>query len=164
MLTITNTFLAVLFALLPNSPNQPLMDAARDSIAQQATEAANEYEVPITVLLVVGYAETHLGTDHGSGGNWGAPIDGTHRHTAGTARSAARILRRGMDDCPEHTWRAAITRFRSGLCTLPADDYRVPYVRRVTHLIEAMHTSTSTPLPIAMNHAAIGTLGFHPQH
>lgn len=73
------------------------------------------------------FAETHLGCDHNEGGNWGAPIDAQHRHTAGTHMSAVRILSRSYTVCGN--WDGAVMRFRTGLCN-PARQSSNPQVRR----------------------------------
>lgn len=103
-----------LFAVIP-ARTLALIEANEASIARDAEEAATTYGVPIGVLLVVGYGETHLGTDAGEGGNWGAPIDPAHRHTAGGPVHAAYALRRGFEVCGG-SWARAVARFRSGLC------------------------------------------------
>jgi len=118
--------LAALFAVMGHSPAQARMERARDSIIADADAASSLHDVPVELLLVVGYLETHLGTDAGEGGGWGAPIDRRHRHTAGTAATAARVLRTSFAVCG--SWRGAVSRFRSGLCRPPG--FAVDYVRR----------------------------------
>jgi hypothetical protein len=87
--------------------------------------------------------ETHLGTDDGEGGGWGAPIDAEHPHKAGTSDHAARILARGRKVCG--SWRAALSWFRSGKCVPP--EAAESYVRNGVRLIERVHRRTGTPLP-----------------
>lgn len=83
---------------------------------------------PVELTAAVAFAETHLGCDINEGGNWGAPIDSTHRHTAGTHLSAVRVLSQGFTRCG--SWDGAVLRFRTGLCN-PARNGSTPAVRRI---------------------------------
>lgn len=135
--------LAALLALFPHTPAYGRILQQRDHIISEATIAAQTYNVPPSVLLSVGFHETHLGTDYGEGGNWGAPIDARHRHTAGTAHSAARILARGYEYC-HHSWRGAIGFFRSGICAAPRNQN---YVNSVVRTVNRLHQRTNTAPP-----------------
>lgn len=105
---------------------------------------------PMELTAAVAFAETHLGCDINEGGNWGAPIDRNHRHTAGTHMSAVRVLSRGFTRCG--SWDGAILRFRTGLCN-PARNGSTPEIRRIgprylqtihsiMHRIHVYHQST----------------------
>lgn len=120
------------------------MSALAEQIAALVDDAEESYGVPAGVLLVVGFLETHLGTDHGEGGNWGAPIDARHRHTAGTAFNAAHVLAVGFGTC--HTWLRAITYYRSGHCVFARRlvGYEAPYALR---LIERIYDTAGVERP-----------------
>lgn len=134
-------FAALLF-FYPNANYRPCLEARRDRIEIQAAEAAEENHVPVGVLLVIGWVESHNGCNPRSGGCWGAPIDRNHRLTAGRAGEAAHSLRMNFDNC--HTWEGAISAFRSGSChTLR---YR-KYVTDVLWLIERAYAHVDEPLP-----------------
>lgn len=116
----TAAILAILLSIWPHSPALPCIDARHDEIVEMGTRSAETYNVPIVVLLVVGFSETHFGCDPASGGNWGAPRDRNHRHTAGNSDSAASALALGYSRC--HTWPGAISHFRCGRCgTCPVE-------------------------------------------
>ena len=91
---MVSALLAALLALLPPIPHpqRERIHLQREKIVSMATASSAHYRVPPSVLLVVGFMETHLGTDDGEGGGWGAPIDAQHPHKAGTSDHAARIL------------------------------------------------------------------------
>lgn len=114
--------LAALIALYPRSPSRPCIEARAAQIVADATAAAQRHGVPPALLLAVGFVETHLGCDRGSGGCWGAPIDPQHRGTAGTVDHAARALASSHAACG--SWGAAVCRFRCGLCRCPAQHER----------------------------------------
>ena len=108
-------FLAALLALLPvPAARRACIVARRDAIIAQADAAALADGVPVGVLLVVAFLESHIGCAPRSGACWGAPIDPRHRQTAGNARSASRALAWGYRRC--HTTLGAISHFRSGRC------------------------------------------------
>ena len=115
---MTEAVRALLAALLslyrPPAATRERIDRTRDAIVTAVTEAAEQHGVPPAVLLVVGFSETHLGTDVGEGGGWGAPVDRRHRHTAGNAGHAARSLAWGYRHCG--TWQMAVAFFRTGPC------------------------------------------------
>jgi hypothetical protein len=92
---------------------------------------------------VVAFMETHLGTDDGEGGGWGAPIDAQHPHKAGTSDHAARILARGRKTCG--SWEGAVSWFRSGQCSPPP--FAEKYVRDGLRLIERMHRRAALRAP-----------------
>lgn len=115
----TAAILAMLLVLRPHSPAQSCIDRRHDEIVEMATRSSTAYQVPVALLLVVGFNETHLGCDAGEGGGWGAPIDAEHRQTAGTSDSAASALALGHREC--RTWLGAVSHFRCGRCsTCPA--------------------------------------------
>lgn len=118
-----NDSMVLLIALLHTHPHIPepmrsCLDSHRDRIVAQAQEGADQNDVPAGVLLTVGFLESHLGCHPRSGGCWGAPIDPTHRLTAGTHHHAAVALATSYRVCG--TWEGAISRFRCGLCRCPA--------------------------------------------
>lgn len=135
--------LAALLALFPRAASVRRIEARQNEIARVAQVAAEAHHIPVSVLLVVGFMETHLGTDANEGGNWGAPIDAHHRHTPGTPDSAARILEHSLTAC--HTWPGAISRFRCGLCVCP--ERTAPYTHNVMHLIARVHNRAGVPVP-----------------
>lgn len=115
----TALILAALLILRPHSPARSCIDARHDEIVSMATRSAETFDVPVALLLVVGFSETHFGCDPASGGNWGAPRDRNHRQTAGTSDSAASALALGYREC--RTWLGAVSHFRCGRCgTCPA--------------------------------------------
>lgn len=146
-MTPTYLLFMALFSMFPTSPARSCLERRQTEVVQLATDAAERNNIPPSVLLVVGFSETHLGCDAGEAGGWGAPVDRHHRHTAGTPNTAAHILARSFEVC--HTWEGAVSRFRSGMCRLPREDYRIPYVVRTLRIIELLHTRTGQPLPPA---------------
>jgi hypothetical protein len=126
------TIIIALLAIFPSMSgnNRACIETHRDQIIQRLHEASQPIEpgapVPPTELTAaVAFAETHLGCDAGEGGNWGAPIDMQHRHTAGTHISAVRVLVTGFRVCG--SWDASVMRFRTGLCdprTSPSPRWR----------------------------------------
>jgi len=109
-------FLA-LVALFSRGPHAACIAGHAETTVRRAESAETNYGVPAGVLLTVGFLETHLGCANGSGGNWGAPVDRAHRHTAGTSDSAARSLQTGFRRCG--TWQGALGWFRCGHCRCP---------------------------------------------
>lgn len=109
------TLLATLLSLYrPPADVRARIDRASEAIATAAAEASERHGVPVEILLAVGFAETHLGVDHGEGGNWGAPTSRRRRHVAGTPDDAARALAWGYRRC--HDWPGAVAHFRCGMC------------------------------------------------
>src|SRR5262249_54588390 len=100
-----------------------------------ATASAARHRVPPSVLLVVGFMETHLGTDDGEGGGGGAPIDAQHPHQAGASDHAARILSRGRR--AGGSGEGGVSWCRSGQGSPPP--FAQKYVHDGTRLIERMH-------------------------
>ena len=130
---MTRTLLITLLAMWPRGfPTSTCVTARRDAIAATVDESAARWHVPPALVVAVGFSETHLGCDANEGGGFGAPLDAHHRHTAGTVDTAVRILARSYAVCG--TWPRAVTRFRSGMCVLPAGDRRIPYTARVLRL------------------------------
>jgi hypothetical protein len=136
-----------ILALFPHMSgnNRRCIETQQDRIVQQLREVSQPYEpgapVPPTELTAaVAFAETHLGCDIHEGGNWGAPIDAQHRHTAGTHMNAVRALSRGYQRCGD--WDGAIMRFRTGLCNprrSPSERVRqqgAHYLRVIHRIVE----------------------------
>jgi hypothetical protein len=125
--------LAAILTIFPHMSgnNRACVEARRDRIVQQLTETTAA-GVPAPLMASVAFMETHLGCDRNEGGNWGAPIDRLHRHTAGTHLDAARALLTGVHRCG--TWDGAVMRFRSGMCRTQ-QPYAVRYVRLVNQLV-----------------------------
>jgi hypothetical protein len=143
---ITSRLLAALLAILPRvpQPQRGRIERQHDRIVEMATASAEAYEVPVGILLVTAFLETHLGVDNGEGGGWGAPINRAHRHTAGTSDHAARALARSHEVC--HDWFHAITRFRSGQCVFRRRliGYEPDYAAR---LVTRMYEQAGLPAP-----------------
>ena len=116
-----------------------------EPIAQAVEAAQRENNVPPSVLIAAAFSETHLGCDPLSGGNWGAPISASRRHTAGGPVEAARSLQEGFLACG--SWQGAISRFRSGSCRLPTTDPRSSYVGRVLRDVIRLCSQTGINLP-----------------
>jgi hypothetical protein len=121
-----------------------LLEARVDRIIEQAEAAAVAHDVPPSILLTVAFLETHLGADPGEAGGWGSPVDRFHRHTAGTADSAARDLATSYRVCGG--WLAALRRYRTGLC------YREPAVgytaRTAARIIRRVHARAGIAPPL----------------
>jgi hypothetical protein len=142
---IVGALLSALIAVLPPIPHpqRERIQLRREAIVTMAAASSARFGVPPSVLLVVGFMETHLGTDDGEGGGWGAPIDAKHPHKAGTSDHAARILARGRKVCG--SWQGAMSWFRSGQCSPP--EYAEKYVRDGVRLVERVHRRTALHLP-----------------
>lgn len=123
--------LAALLALFPHFPTRPCVVQRTHAITTALVEGERAHGVPPALLAAVAFHETHLGCDAGEGGNWGAPTDRRHRHTAGTPLDAARALARSYAVCGD--WAGAVGRFRSGLCR-PFNPAHRAYVRSVLRL------------------------------
>jgi hypothetical protein len=145
LLRMVGALLAALLAVLPPVPHpqRERILEQRDQIVAMAAASAARYKVPASVLLVVAFMETHLGTDDGEGGGWGAPIDAQHPHKAGTSDHAAQVLARGRKVCG--SWRGALGWFRAGRCVPPL--FAESYVRNGMRLIERTHARAALPLP-----------------
>lgn len=141
--------LSALLSLLPPMEQvRPCLRETHNRIVQHATAASAQHGVPPSILLVVGYSETHLGCDRASGGNWGAPVSPLRRHEAGTAHHAARALATSKRVCG--TWQRAINRFRCGNCNgcNYGGGYTSTYVLRMARRI---HVSACYPIPRELN-------------
>lgn len=119
-MTPESIVLAIL-AMFPHMSgnNRRCIETQQSRIVQQLREVSRPYEPgapvpPVELTAAVAFAETHLGCDLHEGGNWGAPIDAQHRHTAGTHMNAVRVLSQSYRVCGG--WDGAILRFRTGLC------------------------------------------------
>lgn len=137
-IALTATLLTALFASIPrvSQPQRGRIEQRHDAIVAMATDSAERFNVPVVLLMVTGFLETHLGTDDGEHGNWGSPIDRRHRHTAGTSDSAARDLAHSFQICGN--WLAAVRRYRTGLCFRDASvgytaAYSIRLAERVYH-------------------------------
>ena len=122
--------LAALLALSrPPAEIRRRLDARRDAIVAQAARAADAHGVPVGLLLVVAFLESHVGQDRGSGGCWGAPASPRRRNVAGTAAHSARALARSFEVCGGASWLRAVTRYRSGRCVFRRRlvGYEAPY-------------------------------------
>ncbi len=115
------SILIAILAIFPymNGNNRQCIIDRQPRIAEQLREVSQPIEpgapVPPTHLTAaVAFKETHLGCDINEGGNWGAPIDRNHRHTAGTHLSAVTSLVHGYQRCG--SWDGAVLRFRTGFC------------------------------------------------
>lgn len=129
------TILIAILAIFPymSGNNRQCIIDRQSRIVEQLREVSEPIEPgapvpPVELTAAVAFAETHLGCDLHEGGNWGAPIDRNHRHTAGTHLSAVRVLSRGFTQCG--SWDGAVLRFRTGLCN-PARNGATPEVRRI---------------------------------
>ena len=124
--------LAAILTLFPHMSgnNRPCIERRHERIVQQLRETTAA-GVPAPLMASVAFIETHLGCDRHEGGNWGAPIDRRHRHTAGDHMDAAQALLTGLQRCG--TWDGAVSRFRSGLCRT-----RRTYVLRYVHNVNAL--------------------------
>jgi hypothetical protein len=85
----------------------------QEEIAAQAASAAQEFSVPVALVLATAFKETHCGTD-ARDPDWGAPIDRRHPWIAGGPRQHASALAFGRRSCP--TWLGAVHHYRIGVC------------------------------------------------
>jgi hypothetical protein len=137
-------FLA-LMALFRHNSQYACMHRMGDQIAEKAEQAASTHHVPLGLLLAVGMKETHCGCDEP---DWGAPLSRRFRHVPGTVDTAAQALERSYAVCG--TWRGAVTRFRSGLCTLHAGDPRLGYVADVMSIAQRIYVGAGLPVDPAI--------------
>ena len=122
--------LAALLALYPRSPARACVTARRPAILDALERAHRAHpDVPLGLLVAVGWHESHLGCARASGGCWGSPVDRHHRGTAGTPTDAARDLSSALRACG--TTEGAIARFRGGSCR---PGRHTAYVARVAAL------------------------------
>lgn len=140
---IVEMLLSALLALYPG-PNSEAIERNRVFIADQLV-AAETIGVPPSLMIAVGFLETHLGTDYGEGGNWGAPAPGPDRSIAGTPQHAARALVRSFHVCGDR-WQGGISRYRCGRCACGRSlvGYTTGYA---LHLAARLHEQTGLPLP-----------------
>lgn len=131
-----------LFTHVPE-PQGARLASNTDAIVRAAEQAERELGVPPSVLLSVGWSESHLGTDPRSGGCWGAPISATRRNVAGTPLHAARVLARGHRLCGSD-WRRSVAFFRSGACD---GGRHGGYVERVSTLVRRLHARAGGAVP-----------------
>jgi len=146
---MTPQLLALLVTALlnhfPHTPSRACIEARQTEIVAHL-DVAHGLGVPPGIMLAVAFHETHVGCDRNEGGGWGAPIDMQHRHVAGTPEHAIRALRRSFEVCGD--WTGAVTRFRSGLCRLPASDRRNGYVRSVLGLAQSLYAAVPPGEPV----------------
>lgn len=122
--------LAALLSLYPRSPARACLGARRPAIVAALDAAHRAHpDVPLGLLVAVGWHESHLGCARASGGCWGSPVDRRHRHTAGSPTDAARDLSHALRACG--TVPGAIARFRGGSCR---PGRHTAYVARVAAL------------------------------
>jgi hypothetical protein len=131
----TAAFLAMLLALYRPPQNiARCLERRHDRIIAQADAAAEAHQVPVTILLVTAFLETHIGCDRGEGDGWGAPAHASTPHVAGTADNAASSLALGFRTC--HTWLSAVRNYRRGLCDRePLIGYTAAYALHVVELV-----------------------------
>lgn len=145
--TFLHFLFSVFLSILPPIP-QPMRSCVvrrNDEIVQMAQAGYEVHQVPVTLLLMVGFLESHWGCHPRSGGCWGAPIDPQHRLTAGTSNHAARALATSYRVCG--TWEGAMNRFRCGLCVCRPSmivGYTPEYA---IHQVERLHERLWLPLP-----------------
>lgn len=119
--------LTTLLALYPHSPASACVRSRAARIANDARAASEAHHVPATLLVAIGWFESHLGCNPRSGGSWGSPSGRAHRHRAGSAWHTARDLATSFRVC--HSWPAAVARYRCGLCRCtPPVGYRPRHV------------------------------------
>lgn len=135
---------ALLSLISVNSPAHRGMSREQAHIAALAADASDAYSVPPSILLAVCFAETWCGTNHET--DWGAPASASHRHVAGTARDAARVLATGYRVCG--TWLGSAARFRSGACVgNPVGDR---YASSAIRLAERMSERAGVATPVGL--------------
>jgi hypothetical protein len=144
-MTFAKLLLTALLEIFPymSGNNRACIQANFNQIAAAAERGETLYGVPRAIMLSVGFHETHLGCDINEGGNWGAPISRTRRHTAGTPDHAAHALRMSYNVCG--TWYGAVSRFRGGLCR-PSANHAL-YTNRVLRLMQRISTLASVQIP-----------------
>jgi hypothetical protein len=115
------TIVAAFLAIFPymNGNNRQCIEQQQPRIIHQLREVAQPTvpglpAPPVELTASVAFLETHLGCDINEGGNWGAPVSATRRHTAGTHMHAVHALSVGYVRCG--SWEGAVRRFRTGLC------------------------------------------------
>lgn len=138
-MTIEIAMIMALLARFNHMPARHCIESRQQQIAQHLVNA-REIGVPPSLMLSVSFHESWVGCHPGEGGNWGAPVDRSHRHTAGTPEHAARALATSYRVCG--TWSGAISRFRSGLCD-PRPQYR-RYVASVQRLADYIQNAVES--------------------
>lgn len=109
------TVLLLLFPRMSHG-NRECIVQRREAIVSQLREAEETFGIPPAIMASVAFVETHLGCDRNEGGNWGAPVSPTRRHSPGTHLHAARALATSWRVCGGGTWEPAVLRFHVGLC------------------------------------------------
>lgn len=144
--TAATRYVDGILAMFPTAPARSVQSirARQTTIEQNLLASESIHGVPMGIMLMVAWAETHVGGDINEGGNWGAPIDPQHRHTAGTPLHAARALRRSYEVCG--SWYRAVARFRSGLCR-PHNPTHQRYTRTVTYLARRLYLRVGDTIP-----------------
>ena len=105
------------------------IDEHQQTIAASAEGAARNFDVPVQLLLVQGFLESHWGCDPRSNGSWGSQIENGGRHTDDGPRRAARDLAHSYQFCG--TWEGAISRFVFGECHIPPRPRNAIFTRYV---------------------------------
>ena len=83
--------LSALLTLLPvPAARRACIVSHRGAIGRDADAVSARYGVPVSVLLAVGYLESHLGCAPRSGGCWGAPISPRRRAPGCSTRPLSR--------------------------------------------------------------------------
>jgi hypothetical protein len=118
---IVALLLKTLLFLRPGPQTQCIEHRFDQIVAAVTSPEVQLHAVPPAILLVVAFAETHIGCDRGEGGGWGAPISRAQRHVAGTPATAASSLANGAEHCMPRGfgWDGAVAWFRCGLCLCP---------------------------------------------
>lgn len=119
-MTALQALTALLMILPVPARYRQCIAARREAIIAQAAEAADLHQIPVELLLVTGYLESHLGCANLSGG-WGVRLPRAlrtasqpHLHVV----RAASALAFGYRRC--RTELGALAHFRYGRCATPA--------------------------------------------
>jgi hypothetical protein len=115
---------------------QHRMMERREWIVETVAAASERWNVAPELILVLGYLESHLGTDRSSGGSFGNPESARHRERPGTVDGAARILATGMRICTGDM--GVISYWRCGACHCPPlRGYDPPEAVAILHRVRA---------------------------
>jgi hypothetical protein len=138
VITLARALVAALITLIPHSPALTCIRARSERIAAAIASAQTDRGVPAALMLSTGFMETFDGCARNEGGGWGAPRDFQHRHIAGTADDAARVLSNGYRHCG--SWPGAVHWFRSGLCA-SSNAVHAEYTHRVIRFAGRLSTA-----------------------
>jgi hypothetical protein len=126
----------------------------RERIMKYVGAGVDKHNIPPSLILTVGFLESHFGCNPRSGGSWGSPIDRNHRGIAGTPIHTARDLANARKVCG--SWFGALARYQSGLChrrSLVAS-YTPQYAFNVAWRMENVaraHSAVTTERPLFRN-------------